>query len=226
MKKIITRLSVLAMLATMTSTAFANDSFDISVIGNITPAACKANLAGGNVFDYGNIPASSLSKDDFTVLPSKTTGISIVCDAATKVALQTTDNRAGTENIPLGKVLEGMKMNAASTPMGLGVDSAGNKIGAYHASIPADTVKLDSDSAPDSIFSKDMGASWTKYGRTLFTSSKNLFSWAKSGELAPESFTSMTGTISVTPAISPASKLELSAPVKMDGSVTVQLYYL
>lgn len=226
MNKSLAHFSVSALLALVSSQVFASDSFDISVVGNITPAACKANLAGGNVFDYGNIPASSLSKDDFTVLPSKTTGISIICDAPTKVALQTTDNRTGTENIPLGKVLEGMKMNASSTPMGLGLDAAGNKIGAYHASIPADTVKLDSDNAPDSIFSKDMGASWVKYNKTLFTSNKNLFSWAKSGELAPEAFTSMTGTISVTPAISPASSLDLSSPVKMDGSVTVQLYYL
>lgn len=226
MNKIFAGLSVATLVAMSSSSVFASDSFDISVVGNITPAACKPALAGGNVFDYGNIPASSLSKDDFTVLPSKTTGISIVCDAPTKVALQTTDNRSGTENIPVGKILEGMKMNASSTPMGLGLDSAGNKIGAYHASIPAETVKLDTDDAPDSIYSKDMGASWVKYNRTLFTSNKNLFSWAKSGELAPEAFTSMTGTISVTPAISPASSLDLSSPVKMDGSVTVQLYYL
>jgi type 1 fimbria pilin len=229
MKKSIMRLSLTALLVTASATAMADDSFDISVIGNITPAACKATIAGGHVFDYGDILAGSLSKDDFTVLPQKSTGFSIVCDAPAKVALQTTDNRSGTNNNPVGKTLANdFVVKASSTLMGLGLDPSGNKIGAYMAGISAESVTTDMDSDVTTIWSKDKGVTWvtSPIDYVLFVNNTNLFTWAKSGETTPVAFTTLNGQIDVQAAISPASTLNLSQPVKLDGSATVQLYYL
>jgi type 1 fimbria pilin len=228
MKKSITHLSLTALLVTASATAMADDSFDISVIGNITPAACKATIAGGHVFDYGDILAGSLSKDDFTVLPQKSTGFSIVCDAPAKVAIKTSDNRSGTnKNPPVGTVLAGQSISTSNYPiMGLGLDPSGNKIGAYMASISHESVSTDMDSSLDSLVSSD-GKSWSKALSVRFVNlPSTLYTWAKSGETTPVAFTTLNGQIDVQAAISPASTLNLSQPVKLDGSATVQLYYL
>jgi hypothetical protein len=173
--------------------------------------------------------AGSLSKDDFTVLPQKSTGFSIVCDAPAKVALQTTDNRSGTNNNPVGKTLANdFVVKASSTLMGLGLDPSGNKIGAYMAGISAESVTTDMDSDVTTIWSKDKGVTWvtSPIDYVLFVNNTNLFTWAKSGETTPVAFTTLNGQIDVQAAISPASTLNLSQPVKLDGSATVQLYYL
>ncbi|RWR02292.1 hypothetical protein ED28_07890 [[Pantoea] beijingensis] len=227
MKKSITKLSLITLMVTASSAAVADDSFDFSVIGNITPAACKATISGGNVFDYGNILSNSLNKDDFTILEQKDTGFTIVCDAPAKLALKTVDNRMGTKNNPIGQVLVGSAPLQANTgTMGLGLDPAGNKIGAYLAAIPTDTVTLDTADNVDSINSDDKGATWRKVPRIFMTTASPLYTWAKTGELVPQAFSTMTGTLQVQAAISPASTLDLTQPVKLDGSATVQLFYL
>jgi hypothetical protein len=229
MKKSIMRLSLTALLVTASATAMADDSFDISVIGNITPAACKATIAGGHVFDYGDILAGSLSKDAFTVLPQKSTGFSIVCDAPAKVAIKTSDNRSGTNrNPPFGTVLAGHTISTSNHPlMGLGLDPSGNKIGAYIARIAHESVSTDMDSSLRSIVSSDNGKLWHNALSVPFVNLPSvLYTWAKSGETTPVAFTTLNGQIDVQAAISPASTLNLSQPVKLDGSATVQLYYL
>ena len=45
------------------------ESVDLVVKGTIAPIACKANLAGGGVIDYGVISPESLKADAFTNLP-------------------------------------------------------------------------------------------------------------------------------------------------------------
>lgn len=227
MKKSVARLSLLATLTALSTSALADESFDISVIGNITPAACKATIAGGNVFDYGDILAASLESSDFTVLPQKDAAFSIICDAPAKLALKTMDNRSGTKNNPIGKTLIGSSVVTANTSvLGLGLDPQGNKIGGYIAGIKANSVTTDTAASVDGLYSSNAGSTWTNTSIQYLVANANLFSWAKPGELTPLAFTTLDGTLSLQAAISPASSLDLSQPVLLNGSATVQLYYL
>lgn len=227
MKRSIISITLTTLLVTASATALA-ESFDISVTGNITPAACKATLAGGEVFDYGDILVGTLSKDEFTILPAKSTNFSIVCDAPAKLGIYTTDNRHGTNNNPVGKTLAGITVTGNTNLMGLGTDGKGNKIGAFSALIPSESVTVDTSETVDSIWSGDKGASWKKGSSSgvAFVNNANIWTWSKVGETTPISFSTLNGTINVQAAISPSSSLDLSQPVKMDGSATVQLYYL
>ncbi|QIP94577.1 DUF1120 domain-containing protein [Serratia fonticola] len=228
MKKNKLRTSLIGLLATASFSGVAAESFDISVIGTITPAACKATIAGGNTFDYGTILAGSLSQDDFTVLPEKTTGFSITCEAPAKMGIQTVDNRSGTKVNPVGKSLAGLVITETSAIMGLGTDPAGNKIGAYVAAIPDSSVRVDTADAAENIFSRDSGITWIKStdNQTLFVNNSNIFSWTKVGEKTPLAFKVLNGEIKLQAAIAPASTLNLTQPIQLDGSATVQLYYL
>lgn len=109
------------------------ESFESNVTDNITPAACKATLTGDHVIEYGDILAGSLSKDDFTILPVKSTNFSIICEALAKMGIQTTDNRLGTNNNPIGQTLANLAVSGNTALMGLGTDAKGNKLGALQA---------------------------------------------------------------------------------------------
>ncbi|MFR9702393.1 DUF1120 domain-containing protein [Aeromonas sanarellii] len=206
--------------------AGANESFDITVSGTITPGACLARLTGGGNFDYGNILSSSLSQDAHVILPVKSSSFSITCDAPSKIALKSIDNRQGTNSNPVGQDLVGRpNIPANASLFGLGLDSSNNKIGSFNLRIDDASISADDGIAVDTIYSADNGATWAKGGgQTGFNSV--LSTWAKRGEVTPYAFKTLTGQIDLQAAIAPSSQLNLSQPVNLDGSVTVQLYYL
>ena len=224
--------SLLAMTAgqSLVSTpALAADSIDVRVIGTIVPAACKPALTGGAVIDYGLIPASDILADDYTVLETKNLDFSIACEAPAKVALTVTDARAGTAAIPVGKSLLQWPVPSNAALMGLG-QADGKNIGAYAMQIAAGSVKLDGGStSPDDINTDDRGATWTKgsqtYGTWLSTTQR-LYSWAKTGELTPVAFTTLTGTLNVQASINKGSELDLTKAINLDGQSSIELVYL
>lgn len=75
---------------------FAASSVDLAVKGIITPAACTPSLSGGGVVDHGKISIQDLPYDRKNPLPEATLQLTVVCDAATLIALKSTDNREGT----------------------------------------------------------------------------------------------------------------------------------
>jgi type 1 fimbria pilin len=213
-----------SLLALSIGQAMAADSIDVKVIGTIVPAACTPALTGGATIDYGKILAGTIPQDDYKVLDIKTRDFSISCDAPTKVALQTTDMREGTNANPIGKVLLNYSIGSGTNLNGLNT-ADGKKIGAYAMQIANSGVKLDGSVTPDTITSKDTGKTWTRYiyGSVLLP---GIYSWAKSGELTPVAFTNMTGTLRVQAAINKGSELDLTKEIKLDGLTTIELVYL
>ncbi|MBE1252909.1 hypothetical protein B1H42_15055 [Enterobacter cloacae subsp. cloacae] len=218
--------SLVLIASGLSLSAHAADSFNINVTGVISPAACEANITGGETIDYGTIPASTLNADAVTLLPAKQTAFTITCDAPAKLGLRTVDNRAASK-MPAGSsiTMDTGTPWGPSTLNGLGVDGQGNNIGGWSAelgNLTSDTVP-----APDIINSINEGINWSKspYGH-LILRLHTFQTISEAGTLIPAAFSTLTGTLNVQAVINPASTLDLSQPVTLDGSVTVEMVYL
>ncbi|HFK5651190.1 TPA: DUF1120 domain-containing protein [Enterobacter cloacae] len=209
--------------------AYAADSFNINVTGVISPAACEATITGGETIDYGTIPASTLAADDVTLLPARQTGFTITCDAPAKLGFRTVDNRAASKMTSTTVVKLDSGSNWSMNVLnGLGVDGQGNNIGGWAAELTA--MSSDTVSAPEGISSIDGGATWNKLLNSavvyLIDSLDSVLTISEPGSVVPAAFSTFTGTLAVQAVINPASTLDLSQPVTLDGSVTVEMVYL
>lgn len=208
--------------------AYAADSFNINVTGVISPVACEANITGGETIDYGTIPASTLKADDVTLLPAKQTAFTITCDAPTRLGFRTVDNRAASKMTASEKITFDWGGSWSKVLLnGLGVDGQGNNIGGWAAELSA--TSSDTVSAPDGIYSPDNGVTWAKrpYPSTVAFHNRGLIDTiSEPGSVVPAAFSTLTSTLNIQAIINPASTLDLSQPVTLDGSVTVEMVYL
>ena len=221
--------SLVLTASALSLSAHAADSFNINVTGVISPAACEANITGGETIDYGTIPANTLTADAVTVLPAKQTAFTITCDAPAKLGFRTVDNRAASKITSD----ESIKFDWGTTwstlfTNGLGFDGQGNNIGGWAAEISA--MSSDTISALEKITSTDGGATWKKtspLANILFIDRPGyVFTISEPGSVVPAAFSTLTGTLNIQAIIKPASTLDLSQPVTLDGSVTVEMVYL
>ncbi|HEM8659950.1 DUF1120 domain-containing protein [Klebsiella aerogenes] len=222
---------LVAGLSTGMLSAHAADSFNINVTGVISPAACEASIAGGEVIDYGHIPTQSLSPDEMTLLAPRTTGFTVVCQAPTKLGFQATDNRMSTRLTDNSTVIT-LGNGAVWTPLfmhGLGTDSKGNKIGGWAASLTQTT--LDTTANPIAMYTTTGGILWREYPNKILNfldrpDQKTIYAFSQPDALSPVAFRTLSATLDVQAMIAPASTLDLSQPVTLDGSVTVEMVYL
>ncbi|MDU3936001.1 MAG: DUF1120 domain-containing protein, partial [Serratia liquefaciens] len=230
MNKTKVNLCVLAVLAA-TSLPVLAASIDVKVIGTITPAACTPMVSGGGTIDYGTIKAGSLSLDEFTALDEKQLDLSISCAAPAKVALKATNNRP---NTVAGATTDGAGgaslvniFGKSNVPIvGLGLDGT-HRIGGYVIKIEDSSVIADSKNV-DSIYKNVGEASWTKGGEGVLYNDTAVrqVSWATSGASEPVAFQKLTGKVTVRAYINKASDLDLTKPVQLNGSSTIELVYL
>ncbi|EML2224511.1 TPA: DUF1120 domain-containing protein [Klebsiella aerogenes] len=221
-------LACLVLIASgLSLSARAADSFNINVTGVISPAACEANITGGETIDYGTIHASKLSADAVTLLPAKQTAFTITCDAPAKLGFRTVDNRAGSkmtsaENITMDSGISWKLSNMN----GLGVDGKGNTIGGWSADLMS--VKSDTLPTAETILSSDEGVTWRRSMTDILSlyTSNIIATIAAPNKSAPAAFSTLTSTLNIQAIINPASTLDLSQPVTLDGSVTVEMVYL
>ncbi|HDT0776049.1 TPA: DUF1120 domain-containing protein [Klebsiella aerogenes] len=220
--------SLVPIASALSLSAHAADSFNINVTGVISPAACEANITGGETIDYGTIHVSKLSADAVTVLPGKQTAFSITCDAPAKVGFRTVDNRAGSKMTSGESImLDSGIAWALSNMNGLGSDAKGNHIGGWASNL----MQLNSDisASPEVLVSNDSGQTWGAFPdptAVFFFNDNRIYTIREPGTTVPGAFTTLTGTLAVQAVINPASTLDLSQPVTLDGSVTVEMVYL
>ncbi|WP_226457440.1 DUF1120 domain-containing protein [Pseudomonas sp. AF03-9] len=197
-----------ALLAASSATAFAASSVDLTVKGLITPSACTPALSNGGTVDYGKISAKDLNIDQMTPLAEQSLQLTVTCDAATLMALDADDNRAGSNH--------GNDM----MEFGLGLINDTEKLGAM-------TLRLLSPIADGvavkAIGSEDGGVTWFT---ERYLMPENLISVANTSADAPIPVQVLTSEMRVGPKIAPASGLTLTNEAAIDGSVTVTVRYL
>ncbi|MGF6752720.1 DUF1120 domain-containing protein [Paraburkholderia sp. GAS42] len=217
-----------AMLAAASVSAFAADSVDLKIVGNIVPPSCTPTLTGGGIIDYGNIPASTIAATGFTRLPQHGVTVTITCDSPAMVALRTIDNRAGTAVVGMANTLSSAAND--TNAFGLGAVS-GKQIGAYvlnqyfHPSVNGG-----SDNAY-TMKSDDNGATWASTysdgpGGFQRPDGSRLNSWY-SGTVTPMAVTVANQYYTVDAAINSKANLpSLKQAVPLDGLATFSIVYL
>jgi hypothetical protein len=216
-----------AGLLLLCSSAQAAETAELTVTGRVLPPSCTIALAGGTIA-YGTLPVSKLNAAEPTAVtpwmggntPSDT--LNIACDAPAQIAVQLLDNRAGTAapGVILGSALEA----SATEIFGLGQDSTGTRVGAYSVTASATTV----DGSTGKVITSTDGTSWADGSNVLFSNQPGwLMSWtAAASPAAPEPVTTVAQTLNVNAAVVGTSSLDTSAPVALDGSLTIELVYL
>lgn len=210
MKKIVVGfVSAAAALACVGASA--GSSVDLFVKGRILPVSCDINM-GNNTVNLGDMLASDLSQDSVNEFDERKVGdFTINCNAPTLVAVRSIDNRAGTA------------FNSDHETFGMGLDSAGNKIGRFKM-----YMDVSASSGLFPIISYNGGKNWTNNG--LFSPGKGSLHGAgknKDGVWEIQPITSITGHFGVKSMyLAPMKDLSLGDEVKIDGHATMELVYL
>lgn len=217
MKKLISfSVVTCAMLAPVMANAAV--TADLKLIGKIVPAACAPVFTGGATIDYGNIAASTLSPTEQTLLPEKTTKISVTCAAPVKFAIGLTDERRASAVTTLNTIAA----YTADMKFGLGTAGNGAKIGAYSLQI--------SNEVPDTgttqrLFSDNGGSTWSVFGGALAVN--RIIGFASSSTAtAPGAHTSITFDVRVVAALDKTANLPITSQLNIDGLSTFEVKYL
>ncbi|PAM84169.1 DUF1120 domain-containing protein [Pseudomonas sp. PCH199] len=206
MKKYLAALSTTALIC-VAPHALAASSTDLTVTGSITPGACTPALSSGGIVDYGKISAKDLDPVKDTWLSRQPLQLTVSCEASTRFALQSLDNKAGTAT--------------NDEYFGIGLTPANEKIGMLDVSI--NSTLADAQQA-QAIGSKDGGATWKKqnYIDPLSLSSVA----AASDHSTPIPVKDLAMELQVAVGIAGANSLTLTDEVSLEGSVTIQVKYL
>lgn len=220
----------LMLMASASSVVMAADSAELKVIGRIGSPTCNVAVGTGSI-DYGQMAVGSLNSDvnADTVLPLKTLpgGVTITCDADTSITMSIKDNRfssAGGNTGIISNTTYSTQINAGKGA-GLGLDSAGNKVGGYMAFVVGTKV--------DGVSTRPLPLTFGK-GVQISSSVTQIVADAGDVELGFQPITGadvavgkvFTFDYAVQAQIAPRSKLDLSKPIALDGSMAVQVNYL
>lgn len=228
MNKIVLSTSVALALGAVSYTGYAAESATLSVTGTISPTSCNVSLSAEK-FDFGPISAASLTglHNDKS---SSAINLNVACDAATAMAIQTSDNRASS-------AMTGAEMEEAmhtSTSLsddslfGLGTDSANNKIGVMMLVL---TNAALNGAASNNLLTSSDKASWHPHAISLtspYPLVKNGYFAMASDEsaTAPAAVTNVSYTLRAGIILKRAEKYPGGEAVNIDGNVTFSLVYL
>ena len=216
MKTLLSSLAAVAWLAASAS-AQAASTVELTVGGLITPMACTPVLSGGGLIDFGKISRQDLNQSTGTRLPLKSLTLTVSCNAPGRYALRMRDNRDGTAHVN------------SEIYYGLGLDSAGNKIGVY--SVKFDPRKSVADALPVIYGTESTtgGLAWrTSNSNPIDIGSRSLlgFTEVAGSNAGPSAIQNLTSTLTLEAVINARQNLDLSVETPIDGSATLEVVYL
>jgi hypothetical protein len=216
MKTLLISLAACAWLSSI-GTAQAASTVELTVGGLITPMACTPVLSGGGLIDFGKISQQDLNQTTGTRLPLKSLTLTVNCNAPGRYALRMRDNRDGSAHVN------------SEIYYGLGLDSAGNKIGVY--SVKFDPKQTVADDLPVTYGTESTtgGLAWrTSNSNPIDIGSQSLlgFTDVAGSTAGPSAIQNLTSTLSLEAVINAKQNLDLSVETPMDGSATLEVVYL
>lgn len=202
----------------LSNTVHAATNSDLSVTAKVLPSACTLSLGNEGVFNYGDMTPEILDADNsMTDMPPKTNSYSITCPTAMYIGFKTVDGREGTD-------VGGMDFT-----YGMGTDADGTKIGYY--SIFSDSGPVINNSVGDYVVSSNNGADWSFRGERvdLRHNPSYIASFVlggRPGSATPTPVSSVTSNLWVVSYIVPKALLDLTRVVNLNGSATLELFYI
>lgn len=201
----------------VTGMAHAASTAELTVSGLITPMACTPVLSAGGLVDFGKISQKDLNQATATRLPLKTLTLTVSCNAPGRYALRMRDNRDGTAHVN------------SEIYYGLGLDTAGNKLGVY--SVKFDPKQTVADALPVTYGTESTtgGVAWrTSNTNPIDIGSRSLlgFTDVVGSTAGPSAIQNLTSTLTLEAVINAKQNLDLSVDTLMDGSATLEVVYL
>jgi len=228
MRKILLSSAIVMALSSASFAGYAAESASLAVTGTITPASCDVSLSSASI-DFGAISASSL-KNGYNQVAASPVTVSVACDAATAVAVQTVDNRASSA-MTSAEAASDFGLDMSTMPgslFGLGTDSANSKIGALLLGI--DGATLDGTTNNNVLTSTDQ-STWEAHTVSP-TSASSLVNngYFALGETAdstsPASVTTATYSLTGGALLKKSDKYPSGEQVTLDGNITFSVVYL
>lgn len=229
-------LPLMAVMSSAMADPTAGPSGELTVTGNYVPGACYATLANNGTIDYGRIQSSSLSSTKYTTLSTMTlaNAVTITCPTATSVAFSLNDNRATSaiNAVYLDWQSDSARKLPSGIPsiqmLGLGTDSDSHKIGNYLAEM--NNAKV--GGVPQFFSGNGAPFSTAKHGSLpayRYIPVEEATGYV--GQFVNADQMLLTGSIftmdySVNAQIAPTNTLSIDKEITLDGSMTVNLYYL
>ncbi|EPL6453662.1 MULTISPECIES: DUF1120 domain-containing protein [Providencia] len=226
----------------------------VRVSSELRAIACIPSVSNNGTVDYHTLHANDLANNAVTVLPAYTLNFTLSCDAATNIAIRARSNRpqsttnAGSEN-EIGSALAKTEVLSAglgkNLPMGLpnvtqafvaGLGTSnGQKLGGYLLNMPFTQMRLDGQAVTVKYWTPTLpnkATSWNKEtdlkgnGGSLFTNTASYFSFSTdTNSVTPMPFKQLNGLLIIQAYITQKQNLNLSSPVHLNGSSTIELYY-
>lgn len=195
----------------------ARRSRETTLRASFAPGACTPELSNGGLVDFGTLSSSDLNPDKGTRLPPKSLSLRIGCDAPTHYALVMHDNRAGSATVN------------SEVYYGLGFDNRHNKIGLYSLNVDPADVTADRFTRLYRTDSTTAGAAWSPANsKPIPVGQKSYlgFTDAAGSTAGPVAIQNLNATVTVEAVIAATTSLDLSTAVHLDGSGTIEVFYL
>lgn len=202
-----------------------NPSFNVTVQGELKPAACTMQLSEQGVFNYGKVKLKDLNRDTFTLLPVVDRELRISCAAKTLVGLTASDSNAGLVPFKDAIVFFGGRGKSWSADRQYGLrDEAGRAIGSW-ALLLVPGFLVDGQ-VTDSIYSGDGGKSWQPSVGNFFHDDGSVESWSLPGLKQPAFGSEFVGSVCIQAALNRSAQLGVSAEVPFSGNAILTLVYI
>lgn len=190
---------------------------DLNVSGRVEPPACSLTFGGAEngVFALGELSQGTLNRTSTTTLAESAAQVlNMACAGPTVVAFRAYSNQ---EFMP------------DAEHFSLGNDNYGNPIGYFRINLKQ--TQIIADGGVGTLkYSQDGGVSWSPAGNGTV-----MVNYPQQEELLgidqqPASstlygVTSSSVPLTITPTIAARNALELDAPLRLEGSVTIELLY-
>lgn len=174
-------------------------------------------LSAGGLIDFGKISQKDLNQATGTRLPLKSLTLTVSCNAPGRFALRMRDNRDGTAHVN------------SEIYYGLGLDSAGNKLGVYSVSFDPNQTVADALPVVYGTESTTGGMAWrTSNSNAIDIGSRSLLGFTEvvGSTAGPSAIQTLTSTLTLEAVINAKQNLDLSVETPMDGSATLEVVYL
>ncbi|MBV7572909.1 DUF1120 domain-containing protein [Pseudomonas sp. PDM32] len=195
----------------------AGRSRETTLRASFAPGACKPDLSNGGLVDFGRLSRNDLNPDKGTRLPPKSLSLQVNCDAPTHYALVMHDNRAGSATVN------------SEVYYGLGFDNGQNKIGLYSLNVDPADVSADHFTRLYRTDSTTAGAAWSParsnpipFGQKSYLA----FTDTAGSTAGPVAIQHLNTMVTVEAVIAPTTSLDLSTAAHLDGSGTIEVFYL
>ncbi|KHK53547.1 hypothetical protein PI87_17030 [Ralstonia sp. A12] len=233
--KVLATAAMGGLLAVAASSAFAQQTADLSITGTIIPTPCTVNVDGNSAANFGAIqPASSQAGDDYRVVGDTGSAMSMVvqCPANRKVSFTVLDGLAGSAVTDAGlrDLLKTISPTApdANQVFGLGTVTVNGKtinLGAYSLETLAAGSAQIGTATSAAIRSQDGTSGWERtnfYGADGATYATNRAPDMANGPVAAQT---VRFPMRLRAAVNKPSELQQADEIKLQGEAVFTVKY-